>query len=118
MISIRNKWCLITGASRGIGLLTAKFMAEKGCNLVLHSRNIKNTEDLLGYVKYLGVDAYSVQAELSDQMDVVKMLDEIEKRGTDIDIIFNNAAIQLTYQEAYWDTNIDDFALSMQINLI
>lgn len=33
MINVKGKWALITGASRGVGYQTAKFMAEQGCNL-------------------------------------------------------------------------------------
>ena len=39
MYNVKGKWALITGAARGIGYLTARFMAEQGCNLILHSRN-------------------------------------------------------------------------------
>ena len=36
MVDVKGRWAFITGASRGIGYLTALFMAEKGCNLILH----------------------------------------------------------------------------------
>ena len=39
MYNVKGKRALITGAARGIGYLTARFMAEQGCNLILHSRN-------------------------------------------------------------------------------
>ena len=61
---------LITGASRGIGRLAAKIMAEQGCNLVLQSRDISHCEELLREVKGMGVEAYAAAAELSD-MDSV-----------------------------------------------
>lgn len=67
MISVKNRWAFITGAARGIGRLTALFMAEQGCNLILHSRNKSHTEKLLEEVKALGVEAYAVAAELSDR---------------------------------------------------
>ena len=38
MVNMKGRWCLITGAARGIGYLTAKFMAAQGANLILHSR--------------------------------------------------------------------------------
>lgn len=44
MISVKGKWALITGAARGIGYLTAIFMARQGCNLVLHSRSREHTK--------------------------------------------------------------------------
>ncbi len=98
MISVKGKWALITGASRGVGYLTALFMAKQGCNLILHSRSLENTKNIIDEVKALGVDAYCVQAELGNHQEVVSMLDEIEAKGTAIDIVFNNAAVQLTYR--------------------
>lgn len=66
MVDVKGRWALITGAARGIGYLSAKFMAEKGCNLILHSRDVKHTEKVLEEVKALGVKAYAVSAELND----------------------------------------------------
>ncbi len=77
MISVKGKWTLITGASRGIGRLAALFMASKGCNLVLHSRNLKHTQKIVKEIKALGVEAYGIQAELANHKEVVDMLDEI-----------------------------------------
>ena len=47
MVDVKGKWALITGASRGLGYLSALFMAGKGCNLVLHSRNKEHCSDIL-----------------------------------------------------------------------
>ncbi len=118
MISVKGKWALITGASRGIGYLTALFMAEQGCNLVLHSRSLENTKKIMEEVKALGVDGYCVQAELANHHEVVGMLDEIETRGTAIDIVFNNAAVQVAYQKDYWKTPVEGLDLSFRINFI
>lgn len=118
MISVKGKWALITGASRGIGYLTALFMAEQGCNLVLHSRSLEHTKKLLEEVKVLGVEGYCVQAELANHKEVVAMLDEIEAKGTAIDIVFNNAAVQLTYRKDYFITPVEDLDLSLQVNFI
>ena len=58
MVDVKGRWALITGASRGIGYLAAKFMAEKGCNLILQARKTENldkvTMDLAS--KYQGTD--------------------------------------------------------------
>ena len=53
MVDMKGRWCLITGAARGIGYLTAKFMAEQGANLILHSRKLAHTEKVLAEVKAL-----------------------------------------------------------------
>lgn len=118
MVDVKGKWALITGASRGIGRLTALFMAEQGCNLILHSRKLEGTAQLLEEVIAKGVDAYSVAAELSDVEDVAKMLETIDNEGTQVDIILNNAGLQIGYRVDYMNTPLDDFPISFAINTI
>jgi len=118
MVNVTGKWAFITGASRGIGYLIAEFMAEKGCNLILHSRNIKNTEKIAKLAKEKGVEVLEVQAELSDVNSINKMLDEIESKNLDVDIIFNDAAVQIAYRTEYFKTPVEDFTESFMINTI
>lgn len=118
MVDVKGKWALITGASRGLGRLIAKAMAEQGCNLVLHSRNNEHCKAVLDEVKALGIEAYTVQAELSDMEQLKAMLAEIDKKGTQIDIIFNNAGLQTTYRNNFLDTPVEEYEISFRINTI
>jgi NAD(P)-dependent dehydrogenase (short-subunit alcohol dehydrogenase family) len=93
-------------------------MAGQGCNLVLYSRSIEHNQKVMEAVKPFGIEAYSVEADLANHLEVVAMLDEIETRGTPIDIIFNNAAVQVGYRTDYWKTPVEDFDLSFRINFI
>lgn len=116
MTNVKGKWALLTGASRGIGYLSAIFMAEQGCNLVLHSRKAEHCEKVLAEVKALGVEAYVVEAELSDLDSVEKMLKEIDAKGTQIDIILNNAGLQIAYRTEYLTTPASDYDISFKVN--
>ncbi len=118
MVNVKGRWALITGAARGIGYLTAKFMAEQGCNLILHSRNITHTEKVAEEVKAMGVEAYAVQAELSDLDSVQKMLEEIDKLGVRVDIVLNNAGMQIAYRTEYFKTPVEDYTESFKINTV
>lgn len=118
MINVKGKWALITGASRGIGRLSAIFMAEQGCNLVLHSRDSKHCESILSEVKALGVEAYCVSAELSEPESITKMLEEIDAKGTPIEIVLNNAGLQIGYRTEYLKTPVSDYDISFRINTI
>ena len=116
MTNVKGKWALLTGASRGIGYLSAIFMAKQGCNLVLHSRKAAHCDKVLAEVKALGVEAYVVEAELSDLDSVEKMLKEIDAKGTQIDIILNNAGLQIAYRTEYLTTPVSDYDISFKVN--
>ena len=118
MVDVKGRWCLITGAARGIGYLTAKMMAERGCNLILHSRKLAHTQKVLAEVTALGVEAYAVQAELSDLDAVKSMLAAIDERGTQVDIVLNNAGMQIAYRVDYFKTPVEDYTESFKINTI
>lgn len=118
MVDMKGRWAFITGASRGIGYLTALFMAEQGCNLILHSRKKENSVKVLQEVKALGVEAYAVEAELSDLEAVEKMLQEIDALGVRVDVVLNNAGLQIAYRTEYFTTPVSDYTESFKINTI
>ena len=118
MVNVQGRWALITGASRGIGYLTALFMAEQGCNLILHSRKAEHAKKVYEEVKGKGVDAYVVSAELSDLTEVDEMLKEIDALGVRVDIVLNNAGLQIAYRTEYFETPVSDYTESFKINTI
>ncbi len=118
MVDVKGKWAFITGASRGLGYLAAKFLAERGCNLILHSRKKEHTEKLIEEVKAMGVEAYAVSAELSDIPSVEKMLSEIDALGVTVDFVLNNAGLQIAYRTEYFKTPVSDYTESFVINTV
>ncbi len=118
MTDVKGKWALITGAARGIGYLTAKFMASRGCNLILHSRAFSHTERVYDEVVSAGVKAYRVSAELSDLEAVEKMLKEIDNLGVRVDFVLNNAGMQIAYRSDYFSTPVSDYTESFKINTV
>ncbi len=118
MKDLKNKWALITGANRGLGYRISKFMAHHGVNLVLHSRSLEHTKSVFEEVKSMGVDAYCVAAELSKPDEINRMVDEIKQNIKQIDIVFNNAAVQVAYRTNYLETPVSDFTESFMINTI
>ena len=118
MVNVNGRWALITGAARGIGYLTAKLMAEHGCNLILHGRTKEHCDKVLSEVKAMGVEAYAVAAELSELDAVQRMLDEIDAKGTKVDIVLNNAGMQIAYRTDYFSTPVSDYTESFKINTI
>lgn len=117
-MNVKGKWVLITGASRGVGMHIAAALADLGCNLVLHSRSVEHTAELMASLSKKGVSVVAVSAELDDQGQVDAMLNEIEARVAQVDMVFNNAAIQAAWRQDPWQTTAEDFRKSFEINVI
>lgn len=114
---IRGKWALVTGASRGIGRQVSLGLAEHGCNVVLHSRNVSNTNALAAELTVKGVEVRQVEAELASTDDVSAMLKELLLNGPPIDIVYNNAAIMTSYYSDWLSVPADDLRLSFEVNV-
>lgn len=118
MVNVKGRWALITGAARGIGYLSSLFMAENGCNLILHARTEEHLREVYEKVTSMGVQAHIVACELSDLCAVEKMLKEIDSLGVRVDIVLNNAGLQIAYRTDYIKTPVSDYEESFKINTI
>ena len=118
MVNVKDKWALITGAARGIGYLSSLFMADHGCNLILHSRDLAHTEKVIQEVRAKGVQAYAVAAELDNLSEVDRMLADIDALGVPVDIVLNNAGLQIAYRTEFFDTPVEDYEVSFRVNTI
>lgn len=118
MESIKGKWALVTGASRGIGALVADKLADYGCNLVLHSRSVSHLDKVVERAKQKGVQVMAVAANLEEESEVRAMLQKIDDEGLNIEYVLNNAGIQVTYRSDIFDTPAIDFVDSLKVNII
>ncbi len=117
MLSLQGKWALVTGASRGIGRLAACALAEHGCNLILLSRDTAHTAELAAAVSRT-VNVREIACELSDAASVTRALERIDTLNIPVDIILNNAGVQIAYRTDYFQTPVSDYVTSFQINTI
>ncbi len=118
MTTFQGKWSLITGASRGIGAHLSEGLAQLGSNVVLHSRELTHTRPLVAKLEGMGVKVVAVAGELSDPTQVDALLDAVQRQAGPIDILYNNAAIQLPKRVDPWDTPLTDLRLSFEVNFV
>ncbi|MDR2962899.1 MAG: SDR family oxidoreductase [Bacteroidales bacterium] len=118
MVNVQGKYALITGASRGVGKQIALCMADLGCHVILHSRELAHTAELKAELEKKSVKVFAVQAELSNQEQVQAMLKEIDSLVPQVDIVFNNAAVMTKYYPEFWTVPAEDYRLSFETNVI
>ena len=118
MVNVKGKWALVTGASRGLGFLAAAELAKRGCNLILQSRTVQNSQKATAELEKYGVQVKSVGCELGEEKAVRAMLDEIDAFGVDVDIVLNNAGLQIAYRTEYFNTPVNDYTVSFAVNTI
>ena len=118
MNELKDKWALVTGASRGIGKEIATALSTLGCNLVLHSRSVQHTETLAQTLCANGVHTVSLAADLSEPVQVTNLLLDIENAVPRIDILYNNAAIMPPYHDDVWNIPGEEFRKSFETNVI
>lgn len=108
-MSIQNKVALITGGSRGIGRAVSLRLASDGVKLAINYKSDRKSADLVvGLAKEMGVEALSVQADVSDSSQVDVMVDQIVSEFGNVDILVNNAGIihdslLMRMSENVWD---------------
>lgn len=85
-----TKTILITGATDGIGLLTAQNLAAEGHTILLHGRNAAKLE---AAAKKVGGVTETYLADLSRMADVQALAADIRNNHTQIDVVINNAGV-------------------------
>ena len=62
LFDVANKNILITGGSRGIGLMMTTVLAANGANVFVSSRNEKNCDEVVSSLTKNGCNAFSVRS--------------------------------------------------------
>ena len=86
-MDITNKVVLITGASGGIGLATARLFSQKGAKLALAARSAAKLEQIVSEMP----DALAIPTDMRDEQAIQHMITHTQQHFGRIDILINNA---------------------------
>lgn len=114
---LKNKNCLVTGATGGIGKEISKELASNSCNLFLTSTNNTKLIKLKNQLKKINknIKIEFLSADLTIQEDITELIGSINEKFSSIDIIINSAGIFMI--KSIEKSTIDDFEKSINLNV-
>jgi glucose 1-dehydrogenase len=123
MQGLKGKSVLVTGGSSGIGQAIAVRFAEYGANVAINylrqPQEAEETEErvhaCVRRVKEVGVRDVLVQGDVSKEDDAVRMVDETVGQLGGIDVLVNNAGIQISRPSH--ELSSEDFDKVLSVNL-
>jgi len=113
-----KKTVLITGAANGIGRSIALELAENGYDIVINylSSQDKAFQLQKQITEQYRVNCLAVKADVSSEEEVDRMVSEIEEKMGGVDILINNAAVDLS--NLFHLKTADEFRRTMDVNVI
>ncbi len=111
LFSIEGKKALVTGGSRGIGLMIARGFVEAGAEVWISSRKADVCEEVAAELSKVGT-CHAVAADLSREDEARRLLDEVGGQTDHLDVLVNNAGATWgapleEFDDAAWDRTLD-----------
>ncbi len=94
LFDLTGRTALITGSSRGLGLVLARGLAEAGATVVLNGRNQAKLAEAVAALETDGLAASGCAFDVTDAASIDRGVGRIEAGVGPIDILVNNAGIQ------------------------
>ena len=104
---------LITGATSGFGLASARLFAEHGYSLIITGRRLQRLQAL---ADELTVPVHAVQLDVRDAQAVSDMVDALPERFRTIEVLVNNAGLALGAGPA-WEASLEDWHTMIDTNV-
>ena len=113
-----NKVVLVTGGAKGLGRAIALELAKQGYDIVInYLTSQKEAEALQKQIKEIyGVRCMAIPCDVSKEDEVDKMISCIEKKLGGVDILINNAAVDLS--NLFHLKTAEEFRRTMEVNVV
>ena len=115
LFGLSGKTALVTGGNGGIGLGIARGLARAGANIVIAARNPSKTEEAVGEITSLGVEAIGAAMDVLDEASVSEGVSAAVSKFGSIDILVNNAGISI--RKPPQDYSLEEWRQVVGINL-
>jgi short-subunit dehydrogenase len=95
LLNLKDQVMVITGATSGIGLVTARMAAKRGARLILNARNEEALRSLCDEIRATGGEAYPAAGDVGQFADVQNIAMEAIRRFGGFNTWVNNAGVSI-----------------------
>jgi NAD(P)-dependent dehydrogenase (short-subunit alcohol dehydrogenase family) len=113
---LENRVAIVTGGGRGIGKAISLAFAREGAKIVIVGRDRERTEMVAAQIVSSGGQALGLQADVSIEADVTRMVGQVLGKFGRIDILVNNAGVNLPFRKVV-DLTLDEWNHVLSVNL-
>jgi 3-oxoacyl-[acyl-carrier protein] reductase len=113
---LENKTAIVTGGSKGIGKAIAKALAAEGANVVICGRGLVALSEARNEIEQVGGKVIAVQADLSNQEDVERLVSDTVNCFKTIDILVNNAGVVNRFDD-FESLEVEEWQKLFEVNL-
>ena len=90
---VRGKTVLITGGSRGLGLVLARELAREGARIAICARDATELERAREDLAARGADVLAVPCDLTKRAQVEELVNDVRTHFGRVDVLINNAGV-------------------------
>lgn len=116
LFDLTGKFSLVTGGASGIGYSMAEGLAEAGSNVAICGRGRHGSlEEACKKLRETGAEIIHYQCDVSEEKDVIQMIENFKSQGFLLEILVNNAGISWGHPSE--TLSLEDFKKVINVNL-
>lgn len=115
-LHLANKRALVTGGTSSVGTAICEILADEGCAVAVHGRDVTATDVVVESVRAAGGQAYAILGDFDDPDTAASLLEQATKSLGAVEILVHCVGI---YESGEWENrSADKWRRSLELNLL
>jgi NAD(P)-dependent dehydrogenase (short-subunit alcohol dehydrogenase family) len=111
---LNGRTALVTGSTRGLGIVIAEWLARDGANIVVSGREQDDVDRAVNGLRAYGTTIQGIAADLAILDDAHRLIEQSFEIAPELDIVINNAGMSIP--QPFWECSDADYAYQHNVN--